>query len=70
MNNYPLRQTVDLQTHGKFPLKLLIEYEYNSAYFYVEYAGEKIGLIQDNIGTAQSLYNNILKVLKLGVSDQ
>ena len=66
--NYKERKAVVLRTHAKFPLKLMIEYEYNSAYFYVEYDGVKIGLIQESIGKAQSLFRNILQVLVLGAS--
>ena len=59
------RKTNELMTHGKFPLKLMIEHERNTAYFYVEYGGHKIGSVWEKIGSAQRLYKNILAVLKL-----
>jgi len=43
----------------------MIEFEQSESYFYVDYAGHKIGLVKDRIAPAQILYNNILEVLKL-----
>ena len=65
--NYAERKTVVIKKHAKYHLALMLEYEQNHAYYYVDYKGHKIGLIQDTIGKAQSVYRVILKVLDLGL---